>query len=311
MIHADFTLLLNFTIIPIFVQNVFIWIEEESLDTQIKIKMSNELNQNIELYGDGVGYISMVDAMYIDPMLKTVCAARASYDKKSENFSEKNKNLIKFLDREGHTSPFRHSFFTFEVCVPLFVFRQWIKYQVGCTWKEFDVDGETVSQGLFMSINDLMFDTDKGCSWNEVSGRYVELQPKFYIPSRMRTNAGHANKQASSEPAHWDNKFHESWESSMNLFCQESYSYYRRILDAGIAKEIARAYLPQAIYTRAYWTCSLQAVLHFLKQRLKDDAQYEIRVAAKAIKNLLQNYLDNKLDTKIDLEELIDSNGKV
>jgi flavin-dependent thymidylate synthase len=97
----------------------------------------------------------------------------------------------------------------------------------------------------------------------------------------------------------------------MRSFCEDSYIYYKRLLDAGIAKELARAYLPQAIYTRAYWTCSLQAVLHFLKQRLKDDAQFEIRVAAKAIKDALQIYLDNKLDTKIDLEELINSHGKV
>ena len=269
------------------------------------------LNQRIDLYQDEIGYISLVDAMGIDPMLKTVSAARASYNQKSDVFSEKDKKLIKFLDKEDHTSPFRHSFFTFELCVPLFVFRQWIKYQVGCTWKEFEVNSEPVTEGLFMEINDLMFDTDKGCSWNEVSGRYVELQPKFYVPKRMRTNAGHANKQASSEPASWDNNFHQDWERSMRSFCEDSYIYYKRLLDAGIAKELARAYLPQAIYTRAYWTCSLQAVLHFLKQRLKDDAQFEIRVAAKAIKDALQIYLDNKLDTKIDLEELINSHGKV
>jgi hypothetical protein len=67
--------------------------------------------------------------------------------------------------------------------------------------------------------------------------------------------------------------------------------------------------LPQAIYTRAYWTCSLQAVLHFLKQRLKSDAQLEIRIAAQAIKTIIQNYLDNKLETKLDIQTLID--GKV
>jgi thymidylate synthase (FAD) len=273
--------------------------------------MTNEKNQTIFLYNDNVGYISLVDSMVMDPMLKTVCAARASYNKKSDKFTDKDKKLVAFLAKEEHTSPFRHSFFTFEICVPLFVFRQWIKYQVGCAWKEFEVGSTPVTQDLFLEINDLQFDTDKGCTWNELSARYTELEPQFYIPERMRTNAGHGNKQASSEPSTWTDSFHDMHRHSMEDFCKDAFIYYKRLIDSGIAREQARAYLPQAIYTRAYWTCSLQAVLHFLKQRLKDDAQYEIRVAAQTIKKLIQDYLDSKLDNKIDLDSLIDSHGKV
>jgi len=273
--------------------------------------MTNEKNQTIFLYKDNVGYISLVDSMIMDPMLKTVCAARASYNKKSDKFTDKDKKLVAFLAKEEHTSPFRHSFFTFEICVPLFVFRQWIKYQVGCAWKEFEVGSTPVTQDLFLEINDLQFDTDKGCTWNELSARYTELVPQFYIPERMRTNAGHGNKQASSEPEHWDSNFHELYRHSMEAYCKDSFIYYKRLIDNGIAREQARAFLPQAIYTRAYWTCSLQAVLHFLKQRLKDDAQFEIRVAAQAIKKLIQDYLDTKLESQVDLDSLIDFNGKV
>ena len=309
MTRAVTSHLLNFITIHIYVQNVFTWIEEEFQDTLIK--MTENLDKTIHLYEDNIGYISLVDSMIIDPMLKTVCAARASYNKKSDKFTEKDKKLVNFLAREEHTSPFRHSFFSFEICVPLFVFRQWIKYQVGCTWKEFEVGSSSVSQDVFLEINDLQFDSDKGCSWNELSARYTELEPQFYIPKRMRANVAHGNKQASSEPAGWDDNFHDIYSHSMQEYCKDAFIYYKRLLDNGIAREQARAYLPQAIYTRAYWTCSLQAVLHFLKQRLKDDAQYEIRVAAQAIKKLVQEYLDNKLDTKIDLDSLIDQNGKV
>lgn len=263
----------------------------------------------IYLYDDNIGYVKLVDTMGIDPMLKTVCAARASYNKTSEKFTEKDKKLVSFLAAEEHTSPFRHSFFTFEICVPLFVFRQWIKYQVGCAWKEFEVGSSPVTKDLFLEINELQFDTDKGCTWNELSARYTELEPLFYLPKRVRTNAGHANKQASSEPTHWDDEFHAKQVDMMEEACNVSYYMYKKLLDNGVAREQARAYLPQAIYTRAYWTCSLQAVLHFLKQRLKDDAQLEIRLAAQAIKTIIQNYLDNKLETKIDIEALI--NGKV
>lgn len=273
--------------------------------------MTENLNKTIFLYDDNVGYVSLVDSMIIDPMLKTVCAARASYNKKSDKFGERDSKLINFLAREEHTSPFRHSFFSFELCVPLFVFRQWIKYQVGCAWKEFEVGSVPVTKDLFLEINDLQFDTDKGCTWNELSARYSELVPQFYIPKRMRANAVHGNKQASIEPSTWDDNFHDLHARSMEAFCNDAFIYYKRLIDNGIAREQARAYLPQAIYTRAYWTCSLQAVLHFLKQRLKDDAQYEIRVAAQAIKKLIQDYLDTKLDFKINLDSLIDTDGKV
>ncbi len=239
--------------------------------------------------GDHIGFVSLVDTMQQDPALKVVNSARISYAKQKQEFDEKAKKLTSFLWREGHTSPFRHSFFTFHWKAPLFVFRQAFKYQVGAGWRQYEVDGEPVSLEVF----DVMFDTDKGCSWNEVSGRYVQWQPEFYVPEVFRSNPSHGNKQASVA---LDESFdHAAERSRMLSECHESFHRYQRRIERGVAKEIARMSLPQNLYTEAYWTVSLQGVLHFLEQRLHADAQLEIRAYAQAVRDLVQPTLD-KLD---------------
>ena len=82
------------------------------------------------------------------------------------------RRLVRYLLGNGHTSPFRHYFFTFHVKAPLFVFRQWWKYQVGSTWREYEVEGLGVSGLGKVCAYDIQIDTDQGCSWNELSGRY-------------------------------------------------------------------------------------------------------------------------------------------
>lgn len=258
------------------------------------------------IYNDSIGYIRLVDSMGIDPMLKTVVAARASYNKAVDRFGPKDEKLIGFLQKEEHTSPFRHSNFTFEIKVPLFVFRQWIKYQVGCAWREYTVNGKDISDSLYLEISDLLYDTDKGCSWNELSARYAELQDEFWIPEKLRTNAGHANRQASSEPISWVPEFHEEQKLKMRNMCSCLYAQYKNLLELGIAREIARAYLPAAIYTRSYWTASFQAILHFLDQRLDPNAQLEIRQAALAVKELINEYLKDKFpEQNITIDSLL------
>jgi thymidylate synthase (FAD) len=230
---------------------------------------------------DDIGYVALVDRMQADPALKVVNSARISYEKQKEEFDEQDQKLCSFLWRHGHTSPYRHSYFTFHWKAPLFVFRQAFKYQIGSGWREYEVDGQTVSLEVF----DVFFDTDKGCSWNEVSGRYVKWSPEFYVPHRMRANPPHGNKQASVDlPSEFD---HEGERQSMLAECREAFSHYEQRIARGVAKEIARTLLPQNLYSQAYWTVSLQAVLHFLDQRLKKDAQYEIRRYAQAVHDLL------------------------
>ncbi|MEM9380113.1 MAG: FAD-dependent thymidylate synthase, partial [Planctomycetota bacterium] len=142
-----------------------------------------------------------------------------------------------------------------------------------------------------LEVFDVMFDTDKGCSWNEVSGRYVKWKPEFYVPGVMRANPSHGSKQASVElPPDFD---HEGERQSMLAECQEAFERYEARMARGVAKEIARMILPQTLYSQAYWTVSLQGVLHFLDQRLKDDAQYEIRVFAEAIRDLVREDLEH------------------
>ena len=137
---------------------------------------------------------------------------------------------------------------------------------------------------------DVLFDTDKGCSWNEVSGRYVQWTPEFYVPRVMRGNPPHGNKQSSVE---LDPGFdHERERAAMIEECREAYARYEQRLSRGVAKELARLLLPQNVYSQAYWTVSLQGVLHFLEQRLKPDAQHEIRGYAEGVYQIVREDLE-------------------
>jgi thymidylate synthase (FAD) len=235
---------------------------------------------------DGIGFVALVDRMNVDPALKVVNAARISYQSQRHEFDEKDRKLASFLWEHGHTSPYRHSFYTFHWKAPLFVFRQAFKYQVGSGWREYEVDGTTVSLEVF----DVFFDTDKGCSWNEISGRYVQWANEYYVPKVMRANPPHGNKQASVDlPPGFD---HEGERARMLAECDEAFRRYQERIERGVAKEIARMLLPQNLYTQAYWTVSLQGVMHFLEQRLKPDAQFEIRRYAEGVHALVKADLD-------------------
>lgn len=235
---------------------------------------------------DGIGFVALVDRMNIDPALKVVNSARISYEKQKEQFDEKDQKLCRFLWEHGHTSPYRHSFYTFHWKAPLFVFRQAFKYQVGSGWRQYAIEGHSVSLEAF----DVLFDTDKGCSWNEVSGRYVQWTPEFHVPKVMRGNPPHGNKQSSLD---LDLTFdHESERALMIEECRQAFAHYEERIGRGVAKEIARMCLPQNVYSQAYWTVSLQGVLHFLEQRLKPDAQYEIRRYAEGVHALVRDDLD-------------------
>jgi len=244
------------------------------------------MDKKVFTFEDNIGFVSLVDQMQNNTALKVVNSARISYNKTKEEFDDKDKKLTKFLWDHQHTSPFRHTFYTFHIKAPLFVFRQWMKYQVGSVWKTFEMDGQDVS----LDIIDHFYDDDKGCSWNEISGRYVELKPEFYFPAKLRGNPPHGNKQTSEEQFYMG-----PIEYNLNQMAHavdKAYSIYEGLIKTGVAKEIARMILPQNIYSEAYWTCSLQSVIHFLNQRMKPDAQFEIRKYAEAIYNLLKEDLN-------------------
>lgn len=245
--------------------------------------------------GDSIGFVSLVDGMREDSALKVVNSARISYGKRKKGFEIEDRKLAKYLWTHGHTSPYRHSFYTLHVKMPLFVARQWLKYQVGAAWRKYEVEGEAVS----MEEYELMFDTEKGTSWNEISYRYAKSKPEFYIPDRMRSNIKHGSKQA-SEPLSFGFD-HAGEKLKMYKECERAYKEYEERIELGIAKELARMMLPQNLYTEVYWTVSLQALIHFLVQRLANDAQFEVRCYAEAVYNIIKKDLDKLGISKEDL----------
>jgi thymidylate synthase (FAD) len=206
------------------------------------------------------GYVRLVDTLGDD--LSVVNAARVSYDKESGDFEARDAKLIQFLIREGHTSPLRHAALTFEVYAPLFVARQWWKYAVSST----HVDDQN--------------------GWNESSRRYITEDEKFYVPSPNQWRSKPENsKQGSGEPVDI-----ETGAQYFNMLIQtisHGTSLYHSAMDAGIAPELARLFLPAyGMYVRWRWTTSLQGVMTFLDQRLGHDAQVEIQEYAKAVQEL-------------------------
>ena len=206
------------------------------------------------------GYVRLVDTLGND--LSVANAARVSYDKESKEMSERDAKLIKFLWDEKHTSPFRHAAMTFEVYAPLVVARQWWKYAVSSS----HVDDQN--------------------GWNESSRRYITENEEFYLPKGWEWRSKPENsKQGSGKPltedigGYFTNKLFDLTETGTKL--------YREAMDAGIAPEQARLFLPAyGMYVRWRWTVSLHGILNFLEQRLEHDAQYEIREYAEAVKEL-------------------------
>ncbi|WP_371860527.1 FAD-dependent thymidylate synthase [Paenibacillus chibensis] len=195
-------------------------------------------------------------------------AARVSYAKESAELSERDIRLIKFLAKEGHTSPFRHAIAQFEIYAPLMVARQWWKYIVGSAHQE----------GTGDSLD----------AWNESSRRYVTEEPTFYIPQADEWRSAPENsKQGSGDPIETERGKYFNY--NLRKYIQQGEHLYDLALESGICAEQARLFLPAyGMYVRWYWTASLQSVAHFLAQRLEHDAQVEIQAYAKAILTLIE-----------------------
>jgi thymidylate synthase (FAD) len=206
------------------------------------------------------GYVRLVNVMGSD--LSVANSARVSYDKESTELSEKDARLIRFLAREGHTSPFRHATLQFEMYAPLMVARQHWKYVVG---------------------SDHTMD-----AWNESSRRYITEEPTFYIPKANEWRSAPENsKQGSGEPVDQLTGAHLT--NYLMAQVEEAERVYNAAIAKGVCAEQARLFLPAyGMYVRYYWTASLQSVAHFLQQRLAHDSQVEIQEYAKAVKTLAE-----------------------
>ena len=213
---------------------------------------------------DDNGYVRLVDVLGSD--LTVVNAARVSYDKASSELSEKDKRLISFLAREGHTSPFRHTMLQFEIYSPLMVARQHFKYLSGSSFQEGSGDNMQ--------------------AWNESSRRYITEEPTFYIPAPSEWRSAPDNsKQGSGEPL--PSYIGVALTKELEAHIEQGELIYKAAMKNGVCAEQARLFLPAyGMYVRYYWTASLQSVSHFLNQRLAHDSQKEIQEYAKAVKEL-------------------------
>ena len=182
----------------------------------------------------------LVDVMGTD--LSVVNAARVSFAKESNELSDKDEKLINYLAEHNHWSPFGHASMQFRIKAPVFVARQLVKHQVGLVW-------------------------------NEVSRRYVDDEPEFYIPQKWRKKAEN-KKQGSSD---------ETVDYSIDATMQFVSQTYKNLLNADIAPEMARMVLPQNMMTEWYWSGTLMAFARVCNLRCKSDTQEETRVIADAI----------------------------
>ncbi|QKN88238.1 thymidylate synthase [Bacillus phage Novomoskovsk] len=201
------------------------------------------------------GYVRYKDHMGSD--LTVANAARVSYHKESLELTEADVRLIRFLAREGHTSPFRHASLQLEMYAPLMVARQHWKYVVG---------------------SDHTMD-----AWNEGSRRYVNDDVEFYLPLADEWRSAPENsKQGSGEPLPEEDGL--TLTEALYDHQMESLELYERALESGVCTEQARLFLPAyGLYVRYWWTGSLQSICHFLSQRLEHDSQVEIQEYAKAV----------------------------
>lgn len=217
------------------------------------------------------GYVRLVNNMGSD--IDVVNAARASFDKESAAMTERDSKLIDFLVRDKHDSTLRHCTMTFEVYAPLMVARQWYKHAVSSSH------------------------LDEQLGWNESSRRYITENEEFYLPvaNQWRT-APENRKQGSGEPLETIAGY--EFTHILRLRQEAALKDYERALEAGIAPEQARLFLPAyGMYVRWRWTTSLNGALHFLSLRLKNDSQFEIREYAKAIEELMLPYYPVTMDS--------------
>ncbi len=153
----------------------------------------------------------------------------------------RSEGLINYLARERHGSPFEHTSMTFFISAPIFVFREFMRHRIA--------------------------------SYNEESGRYRELRPNFYIPSKERklVQIGKAGAYTFVDGTE------EQYEITVNAIkesCIVAYENYKKMLDAGVAREVARAVLPVTLYSSMYVTMNARALMNFLSLRTSREGSH-------------------------------------
>ena len=199
------------------------------------------------------GFVRLVDYMGSDAAI--VQAARVSYGEGTKKVSE-DRALIRYLMRRRHTSPFEMVEFKFHVKLPIFVARQWIRHRTA--------------------------------NVNEYSGRYSVMKEEFYIPEAKDVRfQSTVNKQSRSEEEVPD-ELKRRFIDFLKRTHAASYEEYERLIDEGLARELARIGLPLSLYTEWYWKIDLHNLFHFLRLRLDPHAQLEIRQYAHVMADMVK-----------------------
>lgn len=199
--------------------------------------------------------VELIDTMPRENLEHAIVqSARVSYGEGTKTPSE-DTGLIRYLMRHWHTTPFEMVEFKFRIKCPIFVARQHMRHRTA--------------------------------SVNEYSARYSIVKDEYWVPDEFRKQAK-VNKQGSDEP------FYD--ETLLNLYketCDCSIKTYNKLLEGGVAREIARTVLPQSMFTEFYWKINLHNLLHYLRLRLDDHAQKEIREIAKLIYEHVKRLVPN------------------
>ena len=202
------------------------------------------------------GWVALIDRMGEE--IKAVNSARVSFGKFKTEFDEKDATLLNFLIDEKHFAPLEHITMTFLVHCPLYVRGQWHRH--------------------------------RAASYNEISRRYTEMDMELYTPVNYRIQSEN-NKQASIDNNHFENS--DDIAKAMKEYNDYTVKFYEELLEKGVCREQARGVLPQNMMTTFYCTMNMRNALHFLSLRMESHAQWEIRVYANAIHDILKEYYPN------------------
>jgi thymidylate synthase (FAD) len=198
------------------------------------------------------GFVRLDAAMADD--LSVVNAARVSFARRREDVDDADAGLIRFLMRDRHGTPFEHNAFRFHIRCPIFVAREWFRHRIG--------------------------------SFNEFSMRYAKATDDFYVPEPddVRSQVGKPGAY-SFEPV--DPELAEQTREELQAVYDTAYATYTRLVEQGVARELARSVLPVGAYTEFYWTVNARALMNFVSLRAAETAQREIRRYAEACERFL------------------------
>lgn len=204
------------------------------------VMTQNNLEQQLDVLGDSISSLEIIRVSGSD--VDIVNAARVSYGKFVSTITERDEKLLQYLMDHDHTSPFEHNQLSFRVKCPLYVSKQWMRHRMN--------------------------------SYNEISYRYVKAPVEFYTPVAWRGQDKN-NKQSSTGA--FEN---EEMRAAYKKILESAYEVYEQLIEAGVCREQARGVLPTATYTQFIFTCNLHSLMHFLKLRTHEGAQWEIRMYA-------------------------------